>query len=228
MLVETTLDGAVTVGQTVVTLTDATGIAIGNEIGFYNATEKRFGWRTVSGVAGNNVTVSVAIAAEFPDGAPIRSYASSTAKPLKISDATLQLDTSSETVIVPVSQREWRELSVKTSDGNPSQFFYKPTISEGELYIWPQVDDELKYINLVVEQPFDDFDTSTDNPAAPSEYYQIIIYTLAHRLAIQYGFLTRSNLLKQQLQEYWVDMQIWDHQEASMSIEFNTPIIGGY
>jgi hypothetical protein len=225
--VETTVNGATSGGATTVIVDDATGIASSDQVGFYVTSSKSFEWATVSSVSTNTITVP-ALTNAITDGAAVYSYPASTSKPLKISDATLQIDASSETVVVPVSQREWRELSIKTSDGNPTQFFYKPTIDEGEFYMWPQVDDELKYINLVIERQFDDFDSATDNPATPNEYYQIMIYTLAHRLAIQYGFLTRSQILKQELAEYKAEMAVWDHQEADMKIEFDSPILGGY
>lgn len=226
--VQTALNGNAVIGDTTVTVDSVSGISSGSEFGFYNTATKKFGWRVVDSISGNNVNLTTAITENFADNTIIYSYPSTTSKPLKISDATVQLSTNNETIMQQISQREWRELSIKVSNGIPTQFYYKPAIGEGELYIWPQVDDELKYINLTTERQFDDLDSSTDNPSVPTEYYQILIYSLASRLAFQYGFSLKSQELERKLDKDWQDMKLWDHQEADMRFEFDTPILGDY
>lgn len=226
--VRTAVNGTFSSGASVVTVDSATGIGSSSEIGFYNPTTKAMDWYTVSSVSTNDITLSTTLSSALSDDTLVYSYPSTTSKPLRISDATLQINATSEIVMRQIGQRDYTEISYKKASGNPTQFFYKPNLQEGDFYIWPQVDDESKYINMVIERQFDDLDTSTDNPATPAEYYDIIIYCLGSRLAMQYGFFERANYLQGQYEKLIAEFSIHDRENASLVFGFEDDILGGY
>lgn len=224
--VQTTLASDVSAGDTVVTLTDASAIASSDIIGFYIPSGKYFGWKTVVSVSGNDVTVDDDFNNNLDAGTVVFSYTSRIAKPLKISDGMLQVGTNSQTAMTKLSQSEYVNVAQANTSSNPTQFFYKPKIDTGELFIYPMVDDEQKYLNFIIEKPHDDFDASSDTAPTPNEYYDVIIYSLAERLAFQYGFTEKSALLKARLDEIISQNELFDFSDVPIKTVLRQPILG--
>lgn len=221
--VQTTLSVAIASSNTSFTVASATGIAISDTIGVLN-TSNVFVWRTVSNVVGNVITVSSAFTSAFAIGSKVYSYTSRITKPLSISDAMVQYDTNSEMPISKMSQNEYQALSYKNMAGNPTQYFYQPKIDEGKLFLYPQSENESQYINLVIEKPFDDVDSETDTIPSPNEYYDIIIYTLAERLAFANSFYEKSTVLSNKIKELFDSQSLHDFEDASIQIGFSDGI----
>lgn len=112
-------------------------------------------------------------------------------KPLKVLQAYNRDSNSS--VDIPmriITKQEYNILGNKTSAGNPIQIYYDPQSNYGDLYVFPvptTVEAANNTIYIVYQRPFEDFDLSTDEPDFPQEYYDLISYGLACRLAPEYG-----------------------------------------
>lgn len=112
-------------------------------------------------------------------------------KPLKVIQA-YNRDSNSD-VDIPmriITKQEYNMLGNKTSAGNPIQIYYDPQSTYGDLYVFPvptTVEAANNTIYIVYQRPFEDFDTSTDEPDFPQEHYDLISYGLACRLAPEYG-----------------------------------------
>ncbi len=218
--VKTTLSVAIASGNTSFTVASGTGIAISDTIGVLNSSNV-FVWRTVSNVVGNVITVSSAFTSAFTVDSKVYSYTARITKPLSISDATVQYDTNSEIGISKMSMNEYQALSYKAMAGNPTQFYYQPKIDEGRLFLYPQSENESQYINLVIERPFDDLDSSTDTIPSPNEFYDIIIYSLAQRLAMQNGFYSKSSILGVEVERLYSLQRLHDFEDASINVGFS-------
>jgi len=113
------------------------------------------------------------------------------AKPLKITQAILH-DTQTN-VDIPmriITRDEYLRLGNKTTQGHPIQIYYDPQRDHGVLYVYPPADSSsvsYKQIKFTYQRPFEDFDSSTDNPDFPQEWFDALKYGLASRLAGEYG-----------------------------------------
>lgn len=121
--------------------------------------------------------------------------------PLKVlqafnrSDDTLPID--QPVLIIPY--QDYLYLGIKTSTGRPSQVFYKTpgeggTIPAsdmiGTIIVYPSPDAATiahQTLVLIAQQPFENFDASTDIPDFPSYWFNALIWGLAADLAYEYG-----------------------------------------
>jgi hypothetical protein len=125
-----------------------------------------------------------------------------TSAPLKVLQAfrrNSQTSPNTDTPMLIIDQHAYNLLSPKTSTGTPNQLFYKTpgtagntsgTQMRGTIYIYnsPSAYSILyETIGLVVQQPFEDFDASTDVPDFPSYWFNAIKWGLARELCSEYG-----------------------------------------
>jgi hypothetical protein len=113
-----------------------------------------------------------------------------TPKPLKVIQAFIR-DTSSnnDTPMRIITRQEYNMLGNKSSSGTPIQIFYEPLSDYGVLHLFPTpsaTDVANNTLYLVYQRPFEDFDASTDNPDFPQEWYEVLKYQLAARMAGEY------------------------------------------
>ena len=95
-----------------------------------------------------------------------------------------------------MSQEEYEDLSIKTSDGAVNQFYYDRQRLSGDLFIWPQTSDETTFLNLWVQRPIEDFDAATDEPDYPQEWFLSLAYNLAKFSLTKYApDQARTNLI---------------------------------
>lgn len=101
-----------------------------------------------------------------------------------------------------VTRDEYNRLGNKTSTGKPIQVYHNPNLADSTVKLYPNPDSNSATSNkifLVYQKPFDDFDTSTDNPEFPSEYFDALKFALASRLSFEYGMEPndRTQLMQQ-------------------------------
>lgn len=101
-----------------------------------------------------------------------------------------------------ISRDEYNKLGNKTSSGNPIQLVHIPNRTDSTIKVFPvpsTTDASSCTINLTYQKPYDDFDSATDEPEFPQEWFDALKYGLAHRLAAEYG--VEINDRKQLMQE---------------------------
>lgn len=101
-----------------------------------------------------------------------------------------------------ITRDEYNRLGNKTTTGNPIQLYHSPNRTDSTIKVFP-TPDTISAINntliLTYQKPYDDFDTSADEPEFPSEWFEALKFSLAHRLASEYGMTLNDR--KQLLQE---------------------------
>lgn len=144
-------------------------------------------------------------------------YSISNPKPLKVLQAWNHNTTSN--VDVPmriITQAEYNILGNKTSSGNPIQVYYDPRRDIGELHVFPvpsSVEQAANVLHYVCQIHFEDFNSATDEPDFPQEWYDAITYGLATRLAPEYGvpIADRKTL--------WQEMSIIKQEALNFGLE---------
>jgi hypothetical protein len=144
-----------------------------------------------------------------------------TPKPLKIYQAYRHNNTTNIDVPLQiVSRQEYEQLSGKTSSGPPNQVYYEPLLSTGTLYVYPAPDSSTatnEVITIVYQRPFEDFDAAGDEPDFPQEWYEVIKYGLAVRLAGEYGLERFSRkALKDEFEKLLELAQGFNQEEVSI------------
>lgn len=112
-------------------------------------------------------------------------------KPLKIYEAFNRSSTSNVDIPMrPLTKQEYNLLGNKSSSGNPIQFYYDPQRVSGTLSVFPvptTIEAAANTIVITYQRPFEDFDSATDEPDFPQEWFDALSYGLACRLAPEYG-----------------------------------------
>jgi len=130
-------------------------------------------------------------------------YTISSPKLLKVIQAWNRNTTSNIDIPMRIITRdEYNRLGNKLSSGNPIQVLCIPNRTDTTVKVFPTPDANSELYNeihLVYQKPYSDFDSSTDEPEFPSEYFEAIKFNLAHRLSPEYGMTLQDR--KQLLQE---------------------------
>lgn len=100
---------------------------------------------------------------------------------------------SSTNVDIPmriITREEYNRLGNKTSEGNPIQVFCNPNLTSTEVKVFPtpgSTEATYNTIKLIYQKQFDDFDSASDNPEFPNEFFDALKFGLANRLSYEYG-----------------------------------------
>ena len=114
-----------------------------------------------------------------------------TDKPLKVIQAwNRDVNSNIDIPMRIITKQEYSILGNKTTSGNPIQIYYEPLRDSGVLHIFPtpsNTDASQQQIYITYQRPYEDFNSSTDTPDFPQEWYMAVLYGLAVILASEYG-----------------------------------------
>lgn len=138
-------------------------------------------------------------------------------KPLKIQQAYNRNLTSLIDIPMRIlTLQEYNMLGNKSVSGNPIQINYRPLGYYGDLYVFPTPTSVEASNNVIVihyQRPFEDFDSSTDEPDFPQEWFDALAYGLACRLAPAYGIPI------QERKQLWNEMTIIKQEAMNFGLE---------
>lgn len=111
--------------------------------------------------------------------------------PLKITQAFSRDNISNTDIPMNIyTQFNYNLLSTKINQGYPVHLWYQPGNQTGTITIWPAPDQYTatnRSIYFVYQRAFDQFNAGTDTPDFPQVWLEPLIYSLAHRLAPEFG-----------------------------------------
>lgn len=111
--------------------------------------------------------------------------------PLKIMQAFSRDNISNTDIPMNIyTQYNYNLLSTKINQGYPVHLWYQPQNQTGTITIWPAPDQYTatnRSIYFVYQRAFDQFNSGTDTPDFPQVWIEPLIYSLAHRLAPEFG-----------------------------------------
>lgn len=150
-----------------------------------------------------------------------------TPKPLKIYNAYVRNNVSNtDTPITKVSRQEYLNFSNKSASGTPVNMYYDPQNTSGFVHVYPAPTANVATnYSLVIhyQRPFEDFDAANDEPDFPQEWYEVIKYGLAVRLAGEYGLerFARKEL-KDEFRLLLAQAQGFNQEEESLYLQPDT------
>lgn len=154
-------------------------------------------------------------------------------KPLKVlqayrRDNIVSTDPRDEPVNI-YTYDDYQNLSQKEEQGTPTHLFYQPLAYTGKLTLWPRPDTYWQtngQLYIRYHRPFQDFDSSTDEPDFPVEWHEALIFNLADRLSFEYGLSERkAKEIKEKAAATLVIAESFGTEEGSLRI---IPTINGF
>lgn len=217
-VVETTLSAAEASGQTILSITDTTGMTASDNIGIELDDGTRQ-WTTISSVdSSTQVTVAAALTGAAASGSSVYSYTTKLARPLDIISVRVKDNGGYETRTRRVGRDDYFTQGDKSAQGKVIQYYYDPQLSTGRLYVWPtsdNVDDRLK---ITYRRSLEDVDSGTDTFDFPQEWLDALTYNLAVRLAPAFGKQQKLQSLAPLAEKFKQDMLDYDHEKGSVTI----------
>jgi hypothetical protein len=201
--VTTTLSADEADAQTVLSVTDSTGMTAGDQVGI-EIDDGTMHWTTIVSVdSSTQITITTAIDAAASSGSRLYSYTASTdrvQRPLRIINANiLEVSGGASWEITIEERQDYFNLGNRTTEGTPNRIYYDPRLGSstaspddtdewfGTIFIYPRFNSGDHVIEFTYQRPFQDFDTSTDSPDFPQEFYLSIVIELAALLGPKYG-----------------------------------------
>lgn len=213
---ETTLSADASSGAGSVSLTSATGVAIGDFIGIIKDNGRIF-WTTISNLVGTTATLTVSLDGDASSGNTVFTYTTKITKPLELVDITLQQNTSNEVLLTPLSRQEYFLLSDKTSLGSPNQYYYQRRRLDTILYIWSTPSDVSQVINLTYQPYLDNLEANANELDMPIEWVMAIKYMLARELTVVHGVGETTFAKVDKMANYWFEMaKSNDNEDTSL------------
>jgi len=216
--VETTLSAAEASGQTVISVTDSTGMTASDRVGI-KMDDNSIHWTTIVSVdSSTQITITTATDDDAASGNKVYAYTTKADRPQRIKYAFRRDTSDIDTEIRVVGQNEYYRLSNKGSAGPTTEVWYDPRLTTGKIFVWP-VDggSTVDKVVLLADMLPDDFDVVANNPEFPIEWGEALVYNLADRLAPEYGMprLERREL-KIEAREMLEAMLDYDVEHASV------------
>lgn len=182
----TTLSAAEAAGQTILSVTSETGMTVADYIGIV-LDDGTLHWSTISALA--TLTIATALPSAAASGNSVYFYTSKMHRPLRILYAWLHdVLTNADTPLEIIKDRElYFRIYDKTSDTTPTRIYYDPQLTDGVLYTNYEQTNVNETLEMSYHRPIEDFDAATNNPDFPQELYEDLVYSLAIRIAPDYG-----------------------------------------
>jgi len=154
--------------------------------------------------------------------------------PLKVTQAwNLDVTDPNNTYRIPMNiytQYNYNLLNAPNDQGYPVQFWYQPGNQQGTINIWPAPDSfsaQFRQIWFVYQRPFDQFNASTDTPDFPQVWIEPLIYSLAHRLAPEYGIpLSERDKLNEEATNLITNALSFGTEEGALFIQPDWVVMG--
>ena len=200
--ITSTLSADEAASQTVLSITDTTGMATGDQFGI-ELDDGTMQWTTVTVDSSTQGTVATALTGAAASGNRVYAYTASSdrvQRPLRVIEANILDVSSSSSWEIDIEDRSnYYALGNRTSEGTPNRIYYEPSLGSGTadptsastwygtFYVYPRFENGEKIVEFTYHRPFQDFDASTDNPDFPQEFYLPLWLELSALLGPRYG-----------------------------------------
>lgn len=206
--------------DTTIDVDSTSGMTAADFIGF-EQDDGSLHWTTVSSVTDSDTVV---IASGITDACAVDNYVyfytTKIDRPLRIVEAFIRDEDSNDRPIRVISEKEYYELSNKTSDGSVTSIYYDPQLTTGQLYVWPQTSVVTDTLELVVHRPIEDMDDSADTFDVPVEWLEPIVWGLAWRMCPDAGVSeAKMTKLEGVAERFLKDAEDMDIEDVSVTFE---------
>jgi hypothetical protein len=183
-------------------------------------------WTTVSSVTDSDTVVipATGLTSAAAEDNYVYFYRTKIDRPLKIAEAFVRSVDNNDRPVRIIGQKEYLELSNKTSDGAVVAIHYDPQLTTGQLYVWPQSSVVTDTLELVVHRPIEDMDASTNDFDVPAEWLEAIVWNLALRLLPDYAVPEGTKKEIKEMAPFFLEEAMSGDIEHGASVQFGVDI----
>lgn len=184
-----TLSAAEASGQTALSVTTTSNMTSSDNVAV-EIDDDTYHWSTISSysAAASTATIAAAIDGAAASGNTIYWYTDKVDRPQRILDVFRRTAGGADTPLSEIARTDYARLSDKDAEGAPNVWHYDRQYGQGRLYIWPVPDDDNDYtLQLVYDRLVQDFDDTANEPDFPVEWFDVLSWNLADRIALKYG-----------------------------------------
>jgi hypothetical protein len=216
----TTIGAAEAAAQTSITVTSSSGMAISD----YCVIELDSGaahQTTISNVTDSTtIVIADALPSDAAAGNSVFTFTNKVNKPLKVISARRKTEVGTDSSAIPLkelTQDEYVRLPNRMTDGTPTQFYYNPNVSDGNLSLYLRPDSAGTYLEITYQRLLEDMDADANTFDFPVEWEECIVYQLAYRLAPHFG--VDKNILQPEASVLLDKLSTWDHEPHAVQIQ---------
>ena len=104
----------------------------------------------------------------------------------------------------------------------PTNFYYTPSLDNGEMFIWQTASNVRQVLRFTFERTIEDFDSTANNPDFPIEWSRALIWNLAADIGPEYKTPELDmNRIERKAAEYLDNMLGWDEEMTSINIQLS-------
>lgn len=224
---ETELTATASSSATTLSVGSTTNITAADNIGVI-VDDGTIHWTTVVSKTSSSVTITTGIDDDAASGNAVFTYTTKLTRPLKIVDArryniSSGTDTPiSETQGSLMARLDYMALPNKAQTGTINKAFYDPRRSDqdGYLYLWQPPSTVTDLVKFTAHRPIMDFDSASDNPDLPQEWFDAIAFNLAVSIADEFDVsLERQQSIALKAASYLEDVQGDDREGESLFMQ---------
>ena len=223
-ITSTQLSADEAIGQVILSVDSSTGMTVGDYIGVMNDSDD-LEWGLIAAIPdATSVTTDTALVVAASEDNWLYTFTTKADRPIKIVDVQRR-DESTYNVDIPVnrlSQSEYDNLPSKSQVGTVVSYYYDPQLTAGDFYPWLTPEDSSWRLIVRYRRTLEDFDTATDEPDAPQEWYDLLAQGLAVKLCPKFDVgLARKKDLQVDYELMLKDLEGWDNEDASIYLQPN-------
>lgn len=144
----------------------------------------------------------------------IYTYTTKAQRPLQIMDVRIRDDDNFDRPVRIVSRQEYLQFSDKFTSSDITGVYYDPQLTNGVLSVYCPQQETVNTLKMVVQYPFEDMDSATNDFDFPVEWLMAIKYNLELALAPAYGVIgTPLKTIAALAESYLDDAMSWDREQ---------------
>ena len=219
--INTELSTAAVITATALVVDSTTGMAASDFIGIELDDGTRQ-WTTIVSVdSSTGLTITSGLTAAAAIDSTIFTYTTILERPLRIeSSRRATIGSDSDIELNKWSRQEYFAQVNKASQGVPTNFYYTPSLDNGEIFIWQTAANVKQVLKFTFQRTIEDFDNVANNPDFPIEWSRALIWNLALDIGPEYSTPeSKMARIERKAAEYLDDMLGWDEEITSLNIQ---------
>jgi hypothetical protein len=107
--------------------------------------------------------------------------------PVRVLDCFWRSATGNDVQLSSMSRYDYNQLGEKASPGNPNQYYYDRQLTSGKLVVYNVPADSASTLQVTAQRQIQDVNLGTQNLDFTQEAYQMLKWTLADEIALEYS-----------------------------------------
>jgi hypothetical protein len=222
---ETTISADEAASQTTLSVTSTDNMTVADNIGIV-VDDGSVHWSTIASKTSSTVTINDAIDDSAAAGNVVFNYTTKIVRPLKIVDArryniASAIDTPiSDSQGSLMARLDYQALPNKAQTGTINRAFYDPQRDTGYLHLWQPPTTVTDLVKFTWHRPIMDFDSASDNPDLPQEWFDALAFNLAVTLAPEFDVpMEKLQTVATMAASYLEDVQGDDREGESLFMQ---------